>query len=536
MERDRGGILLLRYSAATALLVLMATFCSCCGSRPDGDSWLLMVGGDTLTVEAAGDIWNGLGPQERQRFLEAEDAVASFVVSLARREMVLREIDRLEYLNRPEVAYTTGASVRRTLYETAVDSARTAMERAVSEEDVRFFRELMGKTVWYTLSPNTPESETHGPVHLPELRRSLALCLDTLSHGQTADCAGETVRLDSLYATDPELVAATLEDTARVASLARSRLAEARYAMLRDSLRRAAIAASEIDTAALESMATEMALGRFVPDSADILIDGPMERWSEHKLLAEIGFASETRPVDPSSPEWLHFFAEGLLLRNAFVSWLERRRPDLVESAISAGDGRRRSRAVDLLFSEMVAESVSVSTEQIEERYTSLPEPIMMPERRRLSLVVFPREDMERFRRVLEDPERSPADVFDPYPWFRDTTAAGPVTEPLSRTQLPPTLSDTVFSLEPGDTTRWHGPFPIPRLEMMSAARLDEVIPPRAATLEEASDSLRSRLRAEGAQARLEEWMAALESRYDLRINDAILDRLPPDPALWSSL
>jgi hypothetical protein len=177
-----------------------------------------------------------------------------------------------------------------------------------------------------------------------------------------------------------------------------------------------------------------------------------------------------------------------------------------------------------------------VSTEQIEERYTSLPEPIMMPERRRLSLVVFPREDMERFRRVLEDPERSPADVFDPYPWFRDTTAAGPVTEPLSRTQLPPTLSDTVFSLEPGDTTRWHGPFPIPRLEMMSAARLDEVIPPRAATLEEASDSLRSRLRAEGAQARLEEWMAALESRYDLRINDAILDRLPPDPALWSSL
>jgi len=30
--------------------------------------------------------------------------------------------------------------------------------------------------------------------------------------------------------------------------------------------------------------------------------------------------------------------------------------------------------------------------------------------------------------------------------------------------------------------------------------------------------------------------MTALEERYDLRINNAILDRLPPDPALWRDL
>lgn len=528
---------MLRYSTVTAIVMtLTAAICSCCGSQPGVEDWLVRTGSDTLTVGEAGEIWNGLGSSERQRFLAAEDAVASYVISLARKEMVLREVQRLEYLYRPEVTYATGASVRSRLYEAAVDSARARFMRNVSAEDIRFFRELMGKTVWYTLSPTGTGSESHGPVHLPELGSSLALCLDTLSPGETADCAGTTVRLDSLYATDPELVAATLEDTVRVASIARSRLAEARYARFRDSLGSSAYAAADIDTAALESMATEMALGRFTPDSVGALVDGPVENWTELKLFAEIGFASENRPVDPSSSAWLHFFVEGLIIRNAFVSWLGRQYPEIVDAEIAAGDHRRSSRAVDLLFAEMVAESISVSPGQIEDRYESLSEPIMMPERRRLSLVVFSREEIEDFRRSLEDGTESPAELFDPYPWFRDTTAAGPLTEPLARTQLPSTLSDTVFSLGRGDTSRWHGPFPIPRLEQMAAFQLEGVIPAREATLEEASDSLRSRLRAEGAQARLEEWMTALEARYDLRINDAILDRLPPDPALWNSL
>lgn len=74
------------------------------------------------------------------------------------------------------------------------------------------------------------------------------------------------------------------------------------------------------------------------------------------------------------------------------------------------------------------------------------------------------------------------------------------------------------------------------QLELMAGFRLREILPPREATLEEASDSLREQIRAEKAESRLEEWMTELEQRYGLRINDAILDRLPPDPALWTDL
>jgi hypothetical protein len=492
--------------------------------------------GDTITVEDAGELWDGLAPGERQRFLRSEDPVAGYVVSLARREMVLKEIGRLGYMDRPRAVCLAGAWVRNRLYGAAVDSARSMLRRGISPEDVERFRRLMGRTVWYTEEPGGPGAESYGPVHLPELPSDLALCLDTLRPGQSVVCGGSFIRLDSVYATDPELVEQTLRDTAHVESLARNRLVASRLDRMRDSLLEWAAGRAEIDTAALEGMARSIAEGGFQPDTMAEVVSGPRESWTERKLLTEAAFASESRPVDPASASWLLFLARNLLLRNAFVSWLQQSRPQALEPLLAAGQSQRRSRAVDLIYDEMVAESIAVSDEDIQERYESMSEPVMSPERRRLQMVVFPRTELQSFREAVEDPESSPLVLFDPYPWFVDTARGPAVTVPLERRQLPPTLADTAFSLSPSDTTAWHGPFPVPQLELMAAFRLREVFPPRAATLEEASDSLGRQIRAEKAESRLEEWMAELEERYDLRINDAILDRLPPDPALWSDL
>lgn len=526
---------MIRYARSTALAAFVL-LCSCCGSSPGGDDWLITLGDDTITVKDAGVVWDGLEDPERQQFLRSEDPAASFVVSLAHLELVIREIERLGYLDRPEATLPARAWVRRALYETAVDSARSMVERQVSREDIQFFRSLMGRTVWYTLWPDGTGAEHGGPVHLPELPEDVALCLDTLRPGQSAVCGDATIRLDSVYATDPDLVAQTLRDTSRVESLARNRLSEVRYSMLRDSLLESSLGSARIDTSALEAMASSVDAGHFRPDTGAVVISGPVESWTERKLLVEVYFVSESRPVDPSNTTWLLFLTKNLLLQNAFVSWLKGRTPGIPAAVIAAGESQRFNRALDLIYSEMVAESVRVSPRELEECYASLSEPVMMPERRRLELVVFPEQELSAFREVTVDSESSPADVFDPYPWYRDTTRAGCFTVPLERSQLPSTFADSAFSVAPGDTTQWRGPFVVPRLELMAAFRLCSVIPPREATLEEATDILSSLIRTEKVQNRLGQWMSRLENSYGLSVNDAILDRLPPDPALWSEL
>ena len=496
----------------------------------------MTLGDDTITVGDAGELWDNLEPGERRQYLTSDDPVAYYVVALARREMVLREIGRLGYLDRPRVVCLAGSWVRRQLYMAAVDSAKAMIARGVSLEDIDFYRSLMGRTVWYTTDPGSPHAASYGPVHLPEVPKDLALCLDTLRTGQFAVCGDTEIRLDSLYATDPELVEQTLNDTSHVESLARNRLRESRFDRMRDSLLQQTLQEAEIDTLALAAMASSIADGDFMPDSTTAVVSGRFEGWTSRKLLTEIAFASEIRPVDPTSTSWLLFLVRNLLLQNAFVSWLQSRVPEALEPALNAGQIERRSRAVDLIYSEMVAESVMVSFSEIEERYRSMSEPIMMPERRRFQLLVFSESALQTWREALANPDADPADLFDPYPWFGDTARGRGVTVFLERRQLPATMADTAFALSPGDTAAWYGPFPVTQLELMAGFRLREVLPEREATLEEASDSLRGQIRAEKAESRLEEWMAELEQRYDLRINDAILDRLPPDPALWTDL
>jgi len=526
----------LRFCLFLSAIVALAVACSCCGSPAEGDDWLMTMGDDTITVSDAGRLWDGLEAGERRQFLRADDPVAAYLIALARREMVLREIGRLGYLDRPRAICLAGAWVRRRLYMAAVDSAKAMIARDISREDIDFYRSLMGRTVWYTTDPGRPQAASLGPVHLPELPKDLALRLDTLRTGQSAVCGDTEIRLDSLYATDTELVEQTLSDTTHVESLARNRLLESRFDQMRDSLLQRALEEAEIDTAALASMATSIAAGGFRPDSTDVVVSGPVEGWTERKLLTEVAFASESRPVDPTSTSWLLFLFRNLIMQNAFVSWLQQRDPEALEPVMNAGQMERRRRAVDLIYSEMVAESTAVGPGEIEQRFLSLSEPIMMPELRRLQIVVFPQSELQAWREALADPGTDPADLFDPYPWFEDTTRGPGVTVPLERGQLPETMADTAFALSPGDTTSWQGPFPVVQLELMAGFRLREVLPPQEATLEEASDSLRDQIRAEKAESRLEEWMAELEQRYDLRINDAILDRLPPDPALWTGL
>lgn len=427
--------------AVVALVVLPA-----CRKGPlEPEAWLLSLGYDTVTVEDAALRWWQLEEDDRRSIQESDDPVAEYVIWLARREMILREVQRLGYMQRPEVDQLVRTELRSRLAAAASDTARSMLS----------------------------------------------------GDGKPADAAlGE----------------------------------------LRDSLLEEAMAGARIDTAALVGMAASVSRGGFRPDCTSVVLSRPGEQWTEMQLMSEVLSVSMTGPVDPSDPQWLQLLARRLLLQDALVDWLQTVRPGAVDSVVATEGEVRRKWSMDLIHREMVWDSVEVGRREVEERYASLSEPLNLPERRRLQIVSFPMSRSDLFRRLAEKPDESPLDSFAPCPLFRDDESAEGLTVALSREQLPDALGDTIFSLPPEDTARWLGPFGLPGIEIMVGFRLREVLPPREATLEEAYDSLQSQILAEKAESRLEEWMTALEERYDLRINDAILDRLPPDPALWRDL
>ncbi len=119
-----------------AIAAVLAALCACGGGPPESGDWFLALGGDTLKVEEAASRWRELDADGRRGILDSEDPVAEYVIWLARREMVLREIRRLSYMYRPEVEQMVRAERRRRMAAVAGDSAVGLMERGVSRREI----------------------------------------------------------------------------------------------------------------------------------------------------------------------------------------------------------------------------------------------------------------------------------------------------------------------------------------------------------------------------------------------------------------
>ena len=378
-------------TAAVIVSAAAALAFACGGQSLTGDTWLFVVGGDTTTVSRAGLSWEAMQPAQRMVFTSRDNPVDEFIFTLARREMIVKELEFSGMLRDPDLF-----EARRwwLLTESAIRTHSRLLElerQAVTERDLQHYYNMTGTTVWFTLDPVSTGELRNGPEHLSELPFELAMLLDTLEAGSTGtDLDGRTVRLDSMIVTDPEWVSASLQDTIAVRNMCVSRLAYGR-------LRRWTL---EVQTGLHKDLSTGVdtlvlaALAAYKSGDADTCDMTALAVWSDlgdftvADIEAMVEFHATRMPAQPSDLSWLLFMADNLLLQCYMVDLLEREMPETADSIRMEADAWLMSQASEELYNLRV-------TLYIEDQYVLLTESTSTGERRLPETILIPPEMME---------------------------------------------------------------------------------------------------------------------------------------------
>jgi hypothetical protein len=524
----------------TRLAVLALTLVSIQGCRRavSGDDWLFLVHGDTVTVEDAGLYWEILDPEVQMGFMSGTNPVGDFVLAYTRRILVEHEMGRLDILALPSIAYRTEAWNRLQASRSVDAAIREASLQGVSDEEIEFYLDHLGSTVWYSTRYPGSAVTTSQTAVLSEMPPAIGGILAQLSPGQSAECPdGRILTLDSILGTDPALVTAMLEDSASTISFGRNRIAQQRAAATLDSLRAVSIAeASPVFYEQAFSAFAEMVAGGVSPSSTDTLFTSSAGVWTAARMVQQIRVARLQGPVRPSDTTWRRAFSEVLIPRRALAGRLEALDPEAFSALAAETEGYRMRLAADTLYRTFVPDSLEVTAAMLDSAYAaSAP---MLPERRSVLCVVLrDTSEVEAFRRSMTaDGARGflSEGSYAPFPPLAASPDDPALTRPLLVEEVPAGLGEAVFSTE--DETRWFGPVPYAPMEAWIAVRLDSIHPARQATPEEASLQIEGEIRAARSQILFEEWMRSIEVRYGLDINEDVLDRLPADPSEWSGL
>lgn len=524
---------------STAVLIAATVTAGCAGpSSSAADPWLIAVDGDTAYVSDLAEVWAGMDEAARAAFRSRENPVEHMVESYTGKMLLDRELSESGILTDPETVSFGRSWLRLKASQLARDHFLRTAESSVSGADIQFFRDHMGKTVWFTFHPGTDSSEGRGPEHLPELDRRLALHLDTMSVGQTGEYSNDVrVRLDSVFTTDPSLVAETLADTAHVNSMAVSRIAGAGVRRWIDGVKSSfnSILSVHIDSSAVERLAAFYSgESEFVEEP---VISSALGDWTSSELRAEIDFRSTRVLVQPSSVGWQYYLIDNLFLQSYLADTLEKAAPDILDSLRTEADEYMKDLALENLYHERIESQVSVESSLIEEMYRGLQEPLMIGEQRILQAVTFPGDSIIAYREAIEEDRLE--EFISGLEGF-DHLAAEPgssqYTVPLARSEVPGGYGDMVFGLEPSDTAVWVGPLPMPEGMGQVMFRLVDVLPPREAGLEEATPALENIIRTRLEEEATVRWMEELREKYRPVVNREVLDSLPDDPDRWQSL
>jgi hypothetical protein len=510
-----------------------------CGGGPDGDTWLIRQGEQTITVASAGEAWMALTPDEKGYFLSRNNQFGEFIVSLARKEMIVSEIERLGYMERNDVLYIGVAWMRRAAFSRGQEYIDSIVEASITEEDIVYFMDHMGKTVWFTLSPGTPEETCKGPDHLPELRRELAVHLDSMQVGDVLEMSdGTPVRLDSVYLTAPELVNATLEDTAGVSAYASQKLLTTWSSELRRSVTDSVIAYADPDirTDALMRLADFYSgSSQLQPD--DTLIVSSLGTMTAESFVCEIEFMGTEVPVQPSDSVWLMWLAKQTLSHEAFMEYLSKVTPETLEDLLPLRDEWMLETAFEQLYTDSVSSLIEITQGMLRNEYDSLNELPVIPESRSIQCVEVRSSVVDEYISALQSGEVD-SFILECGFWQPLSQDSPPTshTRPLLAEEVPGGNHEAVFSLDRHDTTGWSDPLPLVEDYSYFAFRLRGVYPPHEASFDEMEEELELIIRTRLEEERLNCWLLDLEKACDLRINEEVLTSLPSDPALWKDL
>jgi hypothetical protein len=507
---------------ATTLLLLAS-----CGS-PGGGDWLVRTDKDTLTVREAGEAWTTLAQENRAVFLENDEPALSFLRALGRKLILNRELDASGIPGSARIRVYQRAWARSALFLALSDSLPAFLARECGDEDIRFFREHMGRTVWYT---DLSTGSSMGPVHLPELPRDLALTLSEASRGEIVSCGSGTFMLDSMLATDSTLLAESLADTAYVNRLAVSRLSSSEATRTIRQAESLARAGMTVDTSLVILLA-----GGGEPASGDTVMRSRLLTLDPEDLRWEISFSSLGTPVSPDSPDWLFYFLGNLVRLEAGAELFRQRWPEESGEILREAGAFAREAALEVLYDQEVSASVTVTDSMIEEEFESLEEPLLLPQRRVLEMGYAPTDMTGEVRSALAAGDRNELRrLLRPYSSYEGFDTGSLVSGPVTADRVPEAMGGIVFSADPQDTLTWYGPMET-QMGSMMVYRTVRVLPGEPASLQDAREWLEARIRARLEEQELRAWIDALEREASLEINLDLLGRLPADPALWLDL
>lgn len=521
-----------------ALLTFLLTCCLLhgCGTTPSGaDSWLVILSGDTITVSEAAEAWAGLSPREKEIFVVSPRPSREFVSALATKRMLEREVSALGITDAPGLRARAEADARTRKTRLLLELLRKDLEERVTPEDMEFFLSHMGTSVWFTETRGDSVIAVKGPEHLPMLRKELVLILDGMLPGEETETPWNTsIRLDSIYRTDPELVEATLADTDRVNGLARSRLAEARLGRMVDSVLTECRENGQLrlDSANIEIFVRDPGM---LPGTALITSSAYGDLTGE-ELTGEIAFLSISQPVRPEDPSWLDWWLHRRMEQTCLAAVLEDLWPAKADSIVLDRAPMVMELAVDSLYTLSVTEAVTVTSAEIVGAYERMRDTLLIEEHRVFEMPFISEWDIDSFRDGV---------ILGRDPGFVESLdglgtlvqeAGSRLTRPVPASAIPLGLGAELFRIDPADTGSWHGPYSLDTPPGFFAARLVEVIPEHEASLDEASSYIEGLIRTRREAQRLDEWLEELGTEHGLLINEELLTGLPGDPGLWSSL
>lgn len=516
-----------------ACAALSAAFIGCGGARP-GDAWLFILDGDTVTVADAAAHWDSLDQADRDAFAESDDPGRDYVVAYSRMLLVRRELRIQGYEDSECFTVQRIAAARNAMARALGDSMLAGALVSVTESDVEAFLEDYGTSVLITMS-SPLDTVTTGPVPLPELPLRVSGAVRGLAPGETAGLPdGITVTLDSLYPADPGMLARMAADSAGAASYARDRIGRLRASASIEDLLAARWAGGfdAIRPDAVSGLARYFDGGQ-VPVPDDTVLACPAGIWTSSGMAGEIRYQGTTGLIQPSDSSWVHSFVLLVANRSYMASEFQSRYPDAADEIIAEAGRMAVANAAESLYRSAVLEGIVITPDMIDSAYAASPP--VIEEKRVVQAVSIPREMLGEFRgAAAAGTVREYAEGLEGL--FAAGQTAGQQSPPLSRSEFPFGLGDSVFALS--DTMTWTDPVPAgpDTAAPYASMRLVEIIPARTASRQEAEPGLSATIRSAMTESRILVWLDGLSEAAGLVIDEDLLESLPADPGAWSDL
>jgi hypothetical protein len=517
---------------AASLMVI-----SCGGSQVSSSTWLIREADDTVTVGDLGNAWNSMSDRQQQVFLSKENAVGEFIVTYGRRNLLEKELERVGYLSNPKfqqmgdswLSEKCGELLRRQIFNRQMSE--------VPDDQVDHIMSFLGESAYFTIDPGEETEVSYGPISMPALPVEMIDMIDTLSTGASGVTeTGIYMRLDSTVMADSAEMVEIMEDSANVRSNVVSTIANSAYEIEMQELDSILVSDAVIDSEAVRELATFYSDSLIMPDTGTVLMSTSIGNWSTGDLMRELIYYMSKYSVDPGSTDILGMVLKLLHYNKYSMNTLAQDYPQVLDSLQNEKESYILDIASEQFYSDSIQSRVTVTEEDMRELFESMDDPPTIPEKRVFQAVHMPRDSISGFKDMSFQDQLEFMRGREGFGDLAADSAHPQITRPLNVSEVPGFNGEDAFLMDPTDTTTWLGPLPLYDSGEICMFRLLDVLPERTATFEEARDQMRRMTRSRLEEQRTVEIMRKLEEKYNMVINEDILDQLPADIGSWTEL